>query len=128
MWNEEILRNGFAHIYIYDNDKYSDKLRKTEAEATSKEIGIWKKSKKFGCIKIVKFAYLDEKETDNETLILRNDCKAMNVLIKDDATHMYKEILKAGVFEMQTHNIWNDKGDTLFVWGDDGLLIFERYP
>lgn len=127
LFNEEILRGGFAHIFIYTDDKYSDRLRKAEEEARQNEIGIWKKSPKFGCISIIEFKYLDIKESDNETLRLRNDCETMNVLIKDDATHMYKEALKNGIFEMQTQNIWNDDGDTLFIWDEKGLLMFDRY-
>jgi len=127
LFNEEILKNGFAHVYIYDDDKYSSKFRKAEDNARNNELGIWKKSPNFGCISVVEFIYLDEKETDNETLILENDCETMSVLIKDDATHMYKEALKSGTFKMTTNNIWNDAGDTLFVWDNSGLLIFERY-
>jgi len=127
LFNEEILRGGFAHVFIYTDDKYSDRLRKAEDSARESEIGIWKKSLNSGCISVVEFVYLDEKESDNETLRLRNDCGTMNVLIKDDATHMYKEALKPGIFEMQTKNIWNDNGDTLFIWDSKGLLVFERY-
>jgi micrococcal nuclease len=127
LFNEQLLQNGLAHVYIYNDDKYSNQLRNAEKEARDGEIGIWKKSKNYNCISIVQFIYLDKEESDNETLILNNDCGAMNVLIKDDATHQYKKTLENGIFEMQTKNIWNDDGDSLFIWDDEGLLVFERY-
>lgn len=125
--NEEILKNGYAHFYSYEDDKYTNQLKKAEVYARENELGIWKKSDNYGCITISEFTYLDLKETDNETLKLKNYCSTLDVTIKDDATHIYHKNISKGYFTLTTQNIWNDNGDTVFIWTKDGLLVFERY-
>ena len=51
----------------------------------------------------------------------------MRVIIKDDATHIYREILPEGKWEKSFDKIWNDAGDTLYIWDEEGLLMFYRY-
>jgi len=127
LFNEEIVKNGYAHFYSYEDDKYTQQLKKAETYAREKDLGIWKHSENYGCITISEFKYLDLKETDNETLKLKNYCSTIEVSIKDDATHIYHKNITKGEFTLTTQNIWNDAGDTIFIWDKSGLLIFERY-
>lgn len=127
--NEEIIRNGLAHVYIYENDKYSERLRSAEKIAREKEIGIWKKSANYGCIEVVQLKYKEDGKrcTNREQLILKNSCKSLNITIKDDATHIYHEKINTGIFTKNFSCIFNDEGDSLFIWDETGLLVFERY-
>jgi len=127
--NSEILRKGLANLYVYDKDEHYPELKKAESQARKMEIGIWKKSKNFGCLTVEKFQPIDKNENENETLILKNICSIeLKITIKDDANHIYKEEISANsLLEKTFHNIFNDDGDTLFIWDDSGLLVFERY-
>lgn len=121
--NEKILKNGLASIYYYEEDRYYRKMSKAEEFARNNEIGIWKKSPEAHCVEIIEFSYIEP-----EILNLKNSCNLeLKVIIKDDATHIYKETLLPGIFEMNTSHIWNNEGDTIYIWDKKGLLIFYRY-
>ncbi len=126
--NQEILRNGLGHLYYYEKDSYYEKLKQTEEKARNSQLGIWKKSQYSDCLKLIELDYYD-KGDDHEKLILQNNCgKEINVIIKDDATHIYKERIKEGTFTKTFQNIFNDNGDTLYIWDNEGkLIIFYRY-
>jgi hypothetical protein len=129
LFNEKILKNGLAHVFIYKDDKYSDRLRKAEEEARNMEIGLWKKSPNFGCISIMEFKYIEDGErcTNKEKLVLQNSCDAMEIYLKDDATHDEFINIPNGIYSENFSCVWNDAGDTLFIWDKKGLLVFERY-
>lgn len=129
LFNEEILENGFAHVYTYDRDKYSEKLESAEAIARKNEIGIWQKSRNQGCLVIKEFKYKEDGKrcTNRELIVLENICDTLEVSIKDDATHIFRETIKKGTFERNFSCVFNDAGDSLFIWDSTGLLIFERY-
>ena len=122
--NAKILENGFGHVYYYDEDGYSEELRSAEEFARLSKRGIWRESDNIGCVKLIKLEH-----DDPESLVLENSCsKNIEVLIKDDATHIYRETLKAeSSFTLETSHIWNTDGDSVFVWDDEGLLVFYRY-
>lgn len=127
--NEIILKEGFAHLYYYGEDEYYSRLKSAEEKAREDEKGIWKHSENYGCVSLVEFVYLDLTEKEKEKLVLKNICdKTLFLTIKDDATHIYEEKIPAGnIFEKETQNIWNDDGDSIYVWDDDGLIFFYRY-
>lgn len=129
LFNEEILKNGYAHFYSYEDDKYTKQLKKAESYAREKELGIWKKSDNYGCLIIKELKYEEDGErcTNKERITLQNYCNTLNVTIKDDATHIEHELIKKGIFQKNFSCVFNDAGDTLFVWDKSGLLIFERY-
>jgi endonuclease YncB( thermonuclease family) len=111
--NNEIVKQGLAHIYFY------------EEQARLSQLGIWKSSPYSHCINITLF-----KTSEPEQLILKNICNiSINLIIKDDATHLYKEtISQNSILEKSFSHIWNDDGDTLFIWDESGRLIsFYRY-
>jgi len=127
--NEEILRNGFTSLFVYDEDKHTKRLAKAEQEARDSNIGIWQKSTNFGCLSIVEFKYLEDGQrcTNKERIILENSCGTLNVSIKDDATHIDHVLIKKGTFTKNYSCVFNDAGDSLYIWDNSGLLIFERY-
>jgi endonuclease YncB( thermonuclease family) len=127
--NEELLRNGFASLFVYTPDKYFDRLRKAEKEAIDSEVGIWKKSSNFGCLTLVEFKYLEDGNrcTNKERVVLDNSCGTLNVSIKDDATHIEHVLIKEGTFSKNYSCVFNDVGDSLYIWDKSGLLVFERY-
>jgi micrococcal nuclease len=129
--NEEILKNGLGSLYYYEEDEYYDKFRSAEEFARLNEKGIWKMSDNSSCIQLVKLVYFegDERCTNNEQVILENICDFdIDVLIKDDATHIYREKLLANSLFLRNFScIWNDEGDTVYVMNNDGLILFYRY-
>jgi hypothetical protein len=122
--NAKILQNGLATLYYYEHDEYYDELEKAEEFARLNQINLWEKSPNAYCLEIIKF------ETDEpEILILENNCnKELNITIKDDATHIYKEIIKPNSqLKKEFSHIWNTDGDSIYIHDSEGLLIFDRY-
>ncbi len=122
--NKMILEKGLASLYYYDKDKYYNQMQKSEEIARNNNLGIWKESENKNCIELVEF-----KHTEPEFLKLKNNCDFnLNLTIKDDATHIYHEVIKKNSnLQMNFSHIFNDAGDTLFVWDDSGLVLWERY-
>jgi endonuclease YncB( thermonuclease family) len=121
--NSEILRKGFGGLYYYEKDPYYAEMFGVEEFARANELGIWKRSDNYGCIELVEFE-IDEPEK----IILDNRCGYdLDVVIKDDATHIYEETLGEGLWEKEFSHIWNTGGDSLYVWDEKGLILFERY-
>ena len=78
-------------------------------------------------MKLVELLYNDD-VYGAETLTLENDCnETINVIIKDDATHIYKRELKKGIYSETFSHIFNDDGDSLYIWDNEGLVEFYRY-
>ncbi len=127
--NEELVRIGLAHSYYYAEDHYSESVRRAEALAREEKIGIWQDSNNFGCIELVELKYEEDNKrcTNREQLKLDNQCNEIEVLIKDDATHEFVEKIPRGRFVKNFSCVFNDAGDSLFIWDDSGLLIFYRY-
>lgn len=126
--NIEILKKGLGSLYYYDKDKYYSDMEKAEASAQKREIGIWSKSKNYGCIELIELKYEENERCKNqEKIVLENKCKSMQATLKDDATHIYPVTLNSGIFAMNFSCVWNDAGDSLYIWDDEGLLLFYRY-
>jgi len=125
--NEEILKLGLANLYYYNKDSKFRKLEKAEASARKQELGIWKKSSNFGCVKLVKLKYKENKRCNNqEQLILHNSCNSIKAKLKDDANHIYNVQIK-DIFVKNFSCIWNNEGDSLYLWDGSGLILFYRY-
>jgi micrococcal nuclease len=126
--NEQILKQGLAHLYYYEKDSQFNKLKSAETFARNNQLGIWQKSNLSNCLQLIKLDYYD-KGDDHETLTLQNNCnQKLNIIIKDDATHIYKEKIPMGIYTKTFQNIFNDNGDTLYIWDEQGkIIIFHRY-
>jgi endonuclease YncB( thermonuclease family) len=122
--NAKILEKGLASLYYYEKDEFYNEMEGAEKFARINELGIYKKSNNYGCLEIIEFEFKEP-----ESLKLKNNCKmTLEILIKDDATHMYEESVKPSeILEKTFSHIWNDAGDTIYIWDDKGLLIFHRY-
>ncbi len=127
--NELILENGLANLYYYGEDKYYSDMEAAEKQARKNDKGIWQRSKNYGCLEIIEWTWLDESDSDSEKLILKNNCDVkLSLLAKDDATHIYEKALGAReIWTLETKDIWNDKGDSLYIWDEEGLVEFKRY-
>lgn len=129
--NEEILRQGLATLYYYEKDNYYNSLKNAEEKARQNEVNLWKKSKNSNCLEIKEFRYEERNERckNDELLILENSCDyEINFILKDDATHIYEESIGANeVFEKSFSCIWNDDGDSVYIYDDEGLVLFFRY-
>jgi len=73
--NEELLRQGLVHLYIFSEDRYTDLLESAEIEARIGNRGIWEKStrKEDKCLDITK---------NNQEVIINNICD-FTVLLDD---------------------------------------------
>ncbi len=122
--NKEILLQGLASLYYYEEDKYYDDLKQAEEFARLNQKGIWKKSPDENCVELIEL-----KTSEPEKIILQNNCdKTIQITFKDDATHTYHATLNPNSqFTKQFSHIWNDAGDSIYVSDDKGLLIFYRY-
>ncbi|MCK4650530.1 thermonuclease family protein [Candidatus Pacearchaeota archaeon] len=122
--NRELLSQGLATLYYYDKDSHYNKLKLSEEQARLNQIGLWKKSPNFGCLKILKF-----KTDEPEILILQNLCdEILDITYKDDATHIYRVTLQPNSQHTKTFShIWNTDGDSIYIHDNEGLLLFHRY-
>ncbi|MDO8516764.1 MAG: thermonuclease family protein [Nanoarchaeota archaeon] len=126
--NKEILERGFGNLYYYDSDKYTEELIKAEQWAKNNNLGIWKKSKNYGCLNLIKFEYKEKKGcTNSEQLIINNKCNQLNVIIKDDANHIYKEKINSGIFTKNFSCIFNNDKDSIIIRDDGGLIFYYSY-
>lgn len=126
--NKKILQAGLASLYYYDKDAYYNELKTAEEMARQEEVGIWKKSKNYSCIQLIKLQYIESERCKNqEQLVINNKCGSMNVSLKDDATHIYPLELSSGLYIQNFSCIWNDEGDSLYIYDDSGLVLFSRY-
>jgi endonuclease YncB( thermonuclease family) len=131
--NLELVELGLAHSYLVEENELRD-FKKAEKKAKNEELGIWKKSEKYGCLSVEINKY-------NEYLVLNNECKINfnEWTIKDESTKQYvfgdlefEQIsLYSGKGE-DTHEelywgrgkVWNNERDSIFIRDSKGLLVF----
>lgn len=130
-FNRKILESGLAHLYYYEKDKFYQQMKEAEEIARQNKKGIWKESRNKDCISLIRFEYKEKTKRCNneEILVLNNSCnKPISVLIKDDSTKQAEEELKQGIFSKNFSCAFNDEGDSLYIWDNEGLILFYRYP
>ncbi len=129
LFNEELLKNGLAHFYSYSEDKYTPQLKKAEDFARENNLGIWEKSPNFGCLVLINLKYTEDGKrcTNRENIILENSCGTLQVYLKDDTSKGSHYNISKGTFSQNYSCKFNDDGDSLFIWDDKGLVLFERY-
>ncbi|MCX6749088.1 MAG: thermonuclease family protein [Candidatus Pacearchaeota archaeon] len=111
--NEEILARGLANLYVYQEDKYTPRLEKAEAQARSQGLGIWQKSQD-ACASCIILKELNPVDP-GEFVILKNICSFTCDLnswqIKDTANHF--TILDFSLQPNQEKKLDYDK-----IWND----------
>jgi endonuclease YncB( thermonuclease family) len=127
--NSEILVRGLATLYVYEKDENYNKLKDAEEQARDNNIGLWKKSSNYGCIKLIRLQYNEGEKrcTNNEQLILQNNCNTLNIILKDDANHIENIVINPGNYIENFSCVWNDAGDSLYIRDEQGLILFYRY-
>jgi len=131
--NLKLVKLGLAHKYLVEEKEIKD-FSEAEKNARNKELGIWKKSKNYGCLNVEINKY-------EEYLEIEDDCgiNFENWNIKDESTKSYtfekisqnKFKLFSGKGEDKTgelywgrKSIWNDEKDSIFIRDENGLLVY----
>jgi len=126
--NKEIIESGFANAYMLEDLKYEQDFKLAEKTARLNEIGIWTKSSDV-CAYCINLKELDPLE---EFFILKNDCQFDCALdgwfVKDAGRNVfYLSAIGTGeeekVFSKNNKSIWNDAGDSFFMFDKGGLLV-----
>ncbi len=126
--NKKLIEQGLAHTYFYEKDEYYNELKQAEKQAQNNQLGIWKPSNNSNCIELINLKYKEQKRcTNKEQLTLLNNCNKLNIIIKDQATHIYKETIPKGIFTKNFSCIWNNNGDTLFIYDNSGMILYYEY-
>lgn len=122
--NKKILSQGLGTLYYYERDSHYVELKQAEEFARINQKGLWKKSPDTNCIELIEL-----KTDEPEKLILQNNCnKQIQITFKDDATHTYHATLNpSSQFTKNFSHIWNNAGDSIYIFDTKGLLIFYRY-
>jgi len=143
--NTEIVRNGLGNTYIYNSDKYTNKLRQAWDECIANGKNLCEKSNN-ECAECIELKKLDVK---TQTVILHNncsfDCNLNKWAIKDEGRKKFvflnfiltgnKEISIIVGNRTNSNDVlyWNDEeyvwtsgGDTLFLRDEEGKLILWR--
>lgn len=149
--NIELIEHGFATAYIFNEDGYSESILEAEAEAREKDLGIWAIDiDNAFCVGIHYFHY-NAKGNDNENLndeyvTFRNKCfypvNLENWILKDEAkkTYVFPEFIlmnkstatvytgsgkdnETYLYWGSSRAIWNNAGDSLYLWDAESNLI-----
>jgi len=140
--NVELVKNGFANIYILDDKLHEGELKKAWDECIEREQNLCEKSKEkcAECIELKKLDY------ENQEVIFYNkcsfDCNLSSWNIKDEGRKKFifgnfilkknKEVkiaVREGtdeeniLFWKGSEYIWTDTGDTLFLRDTEGRLV-----
>jgi micrococcal nuclease len=143
--NEELIKSGFANIYILGYSKYREELEESWLYCLKEDIGLCKKSIET-CAKCIN---LDEINVKEQKIILKNNCiencNLTNWSIKDEGRKKFifpnfkldslEEVQitvtnsttrKDNITNLYWKNkdyVWTKEGDTLFLRDDKGFLV-----
>ncbi len=145
--NVELVKNGFANIYILDDKLHEGELKKAWSECIERGKNLCEKSKD-KCAQCIELAELDYK---NQEVVLYNicsfDCDLDSWTIKDEGRKKFtfknfvlkeKKEIKIVVgegadsenvlFWKGNEYVWTETGDTLFLRDKEGrLVLWENY-
>lgn len=136
--NLELVKQGLASKFLVEDDELK-KFDSAEKEAIFSGLGIWQKSKLYGCFDF------DIKEKE-EMVIIENKCSSVNLkgwMIKDESRKTFifpdvnvgKIILYSGSGDNNNDklfwnagNVWNDDRDSLYLFNDKLEVVgYESY-
>jgi micrococcal nuclease len=143
--NSELIKNGFANVYILEEKDYEEEFRKAWKECISLGKNLCELSKEI-CGKCIELKNIDFKK--QEIVFYNNcnfDCELTNWTIKDEGRKKFafpKFILKSKqimniivdkCFDTERRlcwkgeeYVWTETGDTLFLREDSGKLILYK--
>lgn len=149
-----IVLEGLANTYFVEPDiLYKEIFHQAEEYAINNELGLWKPSNYSVCIDILNFVYDsegdDRENLNGEYITLKNNCnypiQTNNWTLKDEATHIFRfpqsTIPASGTITIHTGKgdntdnslywgmttpIWNNNGDTVLIWDENGNLVFRE--
>lgn len=133
--NQKILENGFANTYYLSGLKYENTFLQAEQDAKNNNLGIWTQSTeqcaRENCI------ILENLNPTEEFFTISNQCShscdMTGWFIKDAGRNtFYLNSLNAGKQETykskENKEVWNNEGDRLFLFDENGLLVlFYQY-
>lgn len=131
--NLKIVELGFAHKYLVEEGEVEN-FGEAEKSARDKELGIWKKSEKYGCLNVEINKY-------DEYLEIEDGCQENfeDWNIKDESIKIYRfeKILdnkfklfsgkgenKKGELYWGLQSVWNNDKDSVFIRDENGLLVY----
>jgi endonuclease YncB( thermonuclease family) len=123
--NKEIVEAGLANIYMCKGLKYEADITVAQQSARKNQLGIWKPSTGLckDCIHLV------ELNPKDEFIIINNSCEfECYYFIRDESNNEFKGIIKPDeIKKITSTNIWNDDGDSAFIYDDNGLVEYYSY-
>ncbi len=139
--NLKIVQLGLANKFLVD-EKELDNFDDAERFAISNDLGIWKKSKYYDCIKT-------KIDKENEIVSLVNSCNNLNIngfYLKDESrkTYKFQNIVLGSMEGVFLHSgsgtdnqgdlfwdvgdVWNNDRDSLYLFDKNGGIVsYESY-
>lgn len=131
--NLKIVELGFAHKYLVEKKEVRE-FGEAEKNARAKELGIWKKSEKYGCLDVEINKY-------DEYIEIEDGCQEdfENWNVKDESIKLYRfgKVLdnkfkifsgkgknKEGELYWGLQSVWNNDKDSIFIRDENGLLVY----
>ena len=136
--NLNLVKLGYASKFLVDENELKE-FDRAEKDAIENGLGIWRKSKFYGCFDFI----IDKK---NEIVKINNKCDDVNVkdwMIKDESrkTFVFPDI---NLGEITLHslsgednetdlfwnveNVWNDDRDSIYLFNDKLEVVgYESY-
>jgi len=136
--NLRIIKNGLANMFLVSQNE-KRVFAKAEKEAIENERGIWKKSKYSACFNV-------KIDARNEIVNLESKCGKISIKdwrLKDESRLIYTfsnitiekirihssigKNNKTDLFWNQKNNIWNDAGDSLYLFDNNWKLVHYQH-
>lgn len=130
--NLELVREGLAYSYLGEGSELK-KFKEAERQARDKELGIWEKSKYYGCLKVEinkKDEYvdiIDNCRVDLTGWTLSDEGRKRYVFGFDE--DRFRVLSEEGSDEERKYywgreDIWDDEKDSIFVRDSEGFLVY----
>ena len=136
--NLRMIEKGLANVFLVNKNE-KKMFSKAEKEAIENERGVWKKSNYSACFNI-------KIDARNEIVNLESKCGKINLKdwrLKDESRLIYTfpniaaeririhssigKDNKTDLFWNQKNNVWNDPGDSLYLFDKDWKLVHYQH-
>ncbi len=135
--NLEIVKNGLGKKFLVQSSEIKE-FDKAEKSAVENELGIWKKSKNWGCIET-------EIEPKKEVVFIKSLCGTLEIYgwtISDESRKKYKfpqfslgelklhsnvgKNNETDLFWNSNQNVWNNDRDTIYIFDKEGNVVLHH--